>query len=88
VIVLPKKKDGIHEVSRDLKHNTLLKVLPQQQPSEVILQLPRFTIEFDTDILPALQDLKTREIFSDKAHLQNIAEGNKKLKVDSIVHKA
>lgn len=88
VIVLPKKKDGIHEVTRDMKHNTLLRILAQQEPSEVILQLPRFIIEFDTDIAQGLQNLRTREIFSDKAHLQNIAEGNKKLKVDSIVHKA
>ncbi|XP_075226313.1 uncharacterized protein LOC142327294 [Lycorma delicatula] len=88
IIVLPKEKDGLHQVSRAIIHNPLISILLNQDQQEVALSLPRFKIESEFELSEPLSAIGAKTIFSDIAELPNIIEGNTTLKVSTMLHKA
>jgi len=57
------------------------------EPVDVLVNLPRFEIDYTGDIVPVLENLGVKEIFHQNANLSRIIERGQ-VKVNNIVHKA
>lgn len=88
VIILPNKKNGIRQLTRDIPHKSVHTILRKLEKKDVIVSLPRFTIEHSVQLAPVLQTLGTHELFTDAANLPKLLSGNVRSKVSAIVHKA
>lgn len=55
LIILPDdKEDGINRLARDLSHTPLSSIVSILEDTEVLLTIPRFTIESKMDLRPTL----------------------------------
>uniref|UniRef100_A0A1B6LMV2 Serpin domain-containing protein n=1 Tax=Graphocephala atropunctata TaxID=36148 RepID=A0A1B6LMV2_9HEMI len=87
VIVLPSKKDGIKQLSVD-SSRLLFPLLIQRMVSyEVNLTMPRFTMEFETELIATLKEIGLTEVFSNSAKLPYMFN-DKQGKIDAMIHKA
>lgn len=55
VIILPNKENGIAELTRDISHQNIQKIIPTLEKTEVSVSIPRFTAEFSIQLAPILQ---------------------------------
>jgi serpin B len=85
-IILPREKFGLVDVMKNLTPETLAELLSKNGKEKVELQLPRFKITSQFELIKVLENLGITELFTDNAKLSGIAE--KILKVSKIVHKA
>lgn len=46
-------------LTRDLQHDRISSILSQLQPTEIAVELPRFEIEFETDVVDYLKQVTT-----------------------------
>lgn len=76
LILLPERRDGMQELIRNLYFADLLHVLggPDLEESEYLVTIPKFTIEFNTDLVPVLTKLRIEEVFSQKANLTKMVK--------------
>lgn len=73
----------------DLRNNKFVEILDKLVPEEITLVMPRFTIEFDTDLTEVLQQRPPEivDIFGAQANLTGIIT-NANTHVSQIIHKA
>jgi len=50
-------RSNVNTLSKDLLHWEVPRILAAMKLAEVTIQLPRFTAEFEEDLVPALQRL-------------------------------
>ncbi|XP_017772391.1 PREDICTED: uncharacterized protein LOC108559574 [Nicrophorus vespilloides] len=86
LILLPRVKNNIHALIKDLQHASFRNIVDKLEMAEVQFEIPRFEIEFSTELSRPLQTLGIRDIFGDKANLSGIVT-NKPIFIDNIVHK-
>ncbi|XP_015514612.1 uncharacterized protein LOC107220504 [Neodiprion lecontei] len=87
LILLPERlEDGIHALMKDLAHTPLPSIIGSLQETEVLLSLPRFSVETKIDLRSALEGLGIKDLFDLKANISGIANGP--LKVGNILHNA
>lgn len=55
LILLPSESSNVNMLTRDLQHDRISSILSQLQPTEVAVELPRFEIEFETDVVDYLK---------------------------------
>lgn len=60
IIIVPRTKRDVQLLIRDLQQFSLEKLLSDLRETEVLLELPRFSIEYDVDLSPALQSVSNR----------------------------
>ncbi|KAJ8709123.1 hypothetical protein PYW07_008949 [Mythimna separata] len=88
ILLVPQDRDAGVAVIRDLPYVGLLQISKQLRPSDVILTMPKFTVEYSEDIVTALKNMRITSLFSTAANLSGIFE-NPKVSghVSSIIHK-
>lgn len=57
LILLPSESSNVKMLTRDLQHDRISSILSQLEPTEVALELPRFEIEFETDVVDYLKQV-------------------------------
>ncbi|KAK0096551.1 hypothetical protein PV326_005172 [Microctonus aethiopoides] len=89
LIVLPiyQGLQNLNIVSKDLAHKRISELLECLKDTELILQLPRFSIESKINLKPALESLGIRELFNFNANLSGILP-NGGARVRNVVHSA
>lgn len=85
-ILLPKAKDGLGAFEQDLTGEKLKGIISGVRPSQVQVQLPRFTIRLPVDLKDTLSNMGLGVIFSDAATFGRMSEAA--LKVSKAVHEA
>lgn len=89
VILLPNKRNGIKQLTRDIIHIPIGSIFSELREKEVYLQLPRFSAEYKNDLSESLKSLQITDIFSQKANLTRIlTDKNETLFVSKILHAA
>ncbi|XP_012263958.2 uncharacterized protein LOC105690599 [Athalia rosae] len=86
LFLLPDKEDGINGLSRDLSHTPLSLIMQSLKYTEVLLSVPRFTIESKMDLRPALENLGLRDLFDLNANLSGIISSP--VKIGNVLHNA
>ncbi|XP_064482062.1 intracellular coagulation inhibitor 1-like isoform X2 [Ornithodoros turicata] len=86
VVVLPKERNGIEALKKDLTAEKLHDALSKAFFKKVTLTLPKFKLEGSYKLKETLRDLGVKSAFGD-ADLSGI-NGEKDLLVDNVIHKA
>ncbi|CAN7974770.1 hypothetical protein HPB47_003537 [Ixodes persulcatus] len=86
VIVLPSEKKGLPKLRDAMTVESIEKIQGSMKNETVMIQLPKFDLETDYGLVPALAKLGVRSIFSD-ANLSRIT-GAGGLRVTDVMHKA
>lgn len=58
MVLIP--RNSVQELNRDLPREQLHRVLAAMEPTELNIQIPRFTAEFEQDLVPVLSQLQVR----------------------------
>lgn len=59
LMLLPERTDGMRQMVRDLQQGSLLHVINNElEESEYVVSIPKFSIEFNSDLVPALNKVK------------------------------
>ncbi|PSN48955.1 hypothetical protein C0J52_11364 [Blattella germanica] len=89
MLLLPTAINGIEQLVRDLTHISLHTIVSSLRTTEILISVPRFQIDFDTDLVNTLNELGVREIFSTNANLSGIVQGaTVDLHIANVLHKA
>ncbi|XP_029841671.2 intracellular coagulation inhibitor 3-like [Ixodes scapularis] len=86
VIVLPHEKKGLPKLRDAITVETIKKIQESLKNETVKIQLPKFNLETEYGLIPALRKLGVRSIFFD-ADLSGIT-GGRGLRVTEVQHKA
>ncbi|KAJ9580160.1 hypothetical protein L9F63_004177 [Diploptera punctata] len=88
MLLLPTTPLGIAQLVRDLTHISLHNIVSALQPTELLISLPRFKIDYNTDLLHKLNELGIQEIFTPNANLSGIVQwANDDLHISNVLHK-
>jgi len=85
-VFLPKQKDGLKELERQLSGNKLRTILSRLQTRRVELQLPKFEIRTPTNLRQILKKMGLENMFGQEADFSRMTE--EKLKISEAVHEA
>ena len=89
VILLPKRRDGLAEVTKRFCDNTLGVDLRDLKPTLVTLSLPKFTIKGPTtNLIAPLRKLGMRRLFDERQADLGGMSAEKPLWIDLAIHKA
>jgi len=86
LILLPKVKNNIQALIRDLLHTSFSNIMDRLERVEVLYEIPRFEIDYTTNLVRPLQQLGIHEIFTENANLSGIVS-NMQVRIDNIMHK-
>ncbi|XP_018330333.1 uncharacterized protein LOC108740504 [Agrilus planipennis] len=86
LILLPNDKSTVEGLIRDLQHVSFSHVIDVLEKAEVLVEIPKFELEYSADMVPPLTSLGLRNVFGQNADLSGITE-NGNIKIDSIIHK-
>lgn len=87
MVLLPEQNDGLKNLIRQIGPSILDKHYKNRQWEDVILYLPKFKLNTDYELKPALSVLGMEIAFSDDADFSGMT-GKKDLKISSVIHKA
>ncbi|XP_016967508.3 serine protease inhibitor 42Dd-like [Drosophila biarmipes] len=82
VIYLPEKVDGLPELERKIAGFS-----PELKQQEVILELPKFKIEFSSELQKTIEQMGMREAFSQKADFGGLVQSSTP-SISKVIHKA
>ncbi|XP_011310627.1 heparin cofactor 2 isoform X1 [Fopius arisanus] len=89
IAILPNKKGlrGLQTLWKDLAYTSVANILSNLQETEIILQIPKFSIESKIELRPALESLGIRDLFGYPANITGILTGSSS-QVESVLHNA
>ncbi|XP_033208177.1 uncharacterized protein LOC117167393 isoform X2 [Belonocnema kinseyi] len=89
ILLLPttQGEHALHILSKDLSYIPVSVLLKSLRETEVLLQIPRFSIENKLDLRPALERLGIKDLFDFKANLSGIISKGP-TRVSSVLHNA
>lgn len=88
VIVLPRKPDGLAAVETKLNAETLGGWAKAAKPALAQIHLPRFKIEWNKELVPALKELGMQTPFSAAADFTGMHTTSEKLFISNVLHKS
>nr|CAD7589192.1 unnamed protein product [Timema genevievae] len=89
LILVPTNKDGIEQLVRDMSFNHPSTILTLLKPTEMAVFLPRFSVEYSTDLIPILKQLKIVDIFGPSANLTGLVQASELVPhISNVFHKA
>lgn len=88
ILMLPNKEDGLYQMVKDLRYQSINSLLNNMRKVDVFLWIPRFTVEFSISLSKLLQEVDVTEIFSSHANMSGMLDQNKPVWVKDIIHKA
>ncbi|KAG5895061.1 hypothetical protein JTB14_021028 [Gonioctena quinquepunctata] len=86
LILLPSEEANIRMVVRDLTHWRFSDILDKLKPTDILLEVPKFSFEYSADLVEYLKPLKIRDIFGTNANLSGIVEGGNVV-INNLIHK-
>ncbi|XP_043283834.1 uncharacterized protein [Venturia canescens] len=78
---------NLHILSKDLTHTHMSTILSSLFEAELLITLPRFTIDSKFDLRPALESLGIKDLFDLSANLSGMIPHNS-ARVDRLLHNA
>ncbi|GBM64609.1 Leukocyte elastase inhibitor C [Araneus ventricosus] len=87
LILLPHKRDGLQALEESLTPEKLAEVQERIQPFEMPISLPKFKLEFETELSGPLQALGANQIFSAGADFSGMTPG-RGVSISEVLHKA
>ncbi|KAL1131215.1 hypothetical protein AAG570_010833 [Ranatra chinensis] len=88
VFVLPDDRNGLDLVVKDLPFVQLISLLEGLDTTEVAVTIPKFSLEFDLQMVPLLKKVGIIDIFEEKANLKGMFAQDVKAQISAIIHKA
>ncbi|XP_063977855.1 uncharacterized protein LOC135162870 [Diachasmimorpha longicaudata] len=87
--ILPTKKglQNLQNLCKDLAKTSVSAIMSNLLETEIILQIPKFSIESRIDLRPALESLGIKDIFGSHANITGILSGSSS-QVGSVLHNA
>uniref|UniRef100_A0A1B6LVE8 Serpin domain-containing protein n=1 Tax=Graphocephala atropunctata TaxID=36148 RepID=A0A1B6LVE8_9HEMI len=86
VFILPHKEDGLAAVEAKLANTTLESILKKMVEVRVEVTIPKFKIEQTIELKDVLTQMGLRKVFSSRANLQGVANGDN-LYVSDVIQK-
>jgi serine protease inhibitor len=87
VFILPKEKDGIEGLEKNLNYMNYNRWYMQMNPQKVIIGIPKFKIDFYIDLSEVLKAMGLETAFTGNANFSGMT-GIEDLKIDKVIHKA
>ena len=87
VILLPEQRNGLKNLLKTMDESILTKHQKERVWEDVVLYMPKYKLETDYELKPALSALGMQIPFSDDADFSGMT-GNKDLKISAVIHKA
>lgn len=69
ILLVPLYKDGLEALIRDVPYVGLPTILDQMRPREVVLSMPRFTVNYNEDLVEALTKVSVLSLFRYIMHI-------------------
>uniref|UniRef100_A0A1B6DVY9 Serpin domain-containing protein n=2 Tax=Clastoptera arizonana TaxID=38151 RepID=A0A1B6DVY9_9HEMI len=88
IVILPTKRNNIFNLNRDLSHRSIKDIVRTMAEREIMLKLPRFSIEFKSDLVPVLKSMGIQDLFSETSNLPGIVLEQKPAQVNAFLHTA
>ncbi|KAJ8711690.1 hypothetical protein PYW08_008644 [Mythimna loreyi] len=74
MLLVPLDRDAGVALIRDLPYIGLLQISKLLEPTDVILTMPKFTVEYSDDLVTALKNMRITSLFTNAANLSGIFE--------------
>jgi len=87
IVLLPKNNVSISEIENNINIEYLNKITYNMHKTQVLLSLPKFTVEYSLNLKQTFQEMGMIDAFSKVADFSIITEKNN-LKIDKIIHKS
>ncbi|XP_055708014.1 serine protease inhibitor 42Dd-like isoform X8 [Phlebotomus papatasi] len=88
LIILPNERDGLADLEKALGNRDLSDITKNMYKTEVIVDIPKFKIEYEIELKTVLSKMGMARMFSDAAEFGDLLEENDPLKVSKVIHKA
>jgi serpin B len=85
-VLLPKKKNGLSEIEKDLTWDDILKYSSSMKRKEVLVHFPKFKMSLSYELRDLMRKLGMKDAFSKSADFSKM-NGNKDLYISAIIHK-
>ncbi|XP_039957783.1 serine protease inhibitor 42Dd [Bactrocera neohumeralis] len=89
LVLLPNEREGLKTLAEKLKSVNLVDLAGNLEANEdVVVQLPKFKVEYEVELTETLKKLGISKIFSEEAEFSNMLESPEPLQVSNVFHKA
>uniref|UniRef100_A0A034V5D8 Neuroserpin n=1 Tax=Bactrocera dorsalis TaxID=27457 RepID=A0A034V5D8_BACDO len=89
LVLLPNEREGLKTLAEKLKSVNLVDLAGNLEANEdVVVQLPKFKVEYEVELTETLKKLGITKIFSEEAEFSNMLESPEPLQVSNVFHKA
>jgi Serpin (serine protease inhibitor). len=63
MLLMPSEVNGIQQLVRDLNHISMSKIVSSLEENEMLITVPKFKIDYNTDLLSKLEDVSVCNYF-------------------------
>ncbi|XP_068082596.1 uncharacterized protein [Anabrus simplex] len=88
LLLMPKETKGINQLTRDLPYSPLQNIISKLVQTEVLVSVPRFKMEYYTDLVSSLSNLDIKDIFGPNANLSAMLMTEEPSYITNVFHKA
>ncbi|XP_023291951.2 serine protease inhibitor 42Dd-like [Lucilia cuprina] len=88
LLILPKDIEGLTDLERKLRYYDFQAIAQKLKRETVTVKLPRFKIEYETDLIKPLQQLGLNALFNNAGSINLFKNQQKPLIVDQFKHKS
>ncbi|XP_017839158.2 neuroserpin-like [Drosophila busckii] len=85
LIILPKTYDGLPQLEHKLQFTTIADIKNALEHRPILVNLPKFSIKIEEDMIPILKSLSIQRIFED-AQLTHLRQGAGKVWIEKFIH--
>jgi len=87
IIILPDKKEQFNELQTNFNYETFKELVDKSELQNVVLTLPKFKIEYKSDLAKILYNAGMKRAFTNKADFSGMACKDKEgIKIDKVIH--
>lgn len=84
LLLVPQYRDSTAALIRDLPYIGIPQIIDTMEPTDVVITMPKFTIEYSADLNEALKKIRINALFSQSANLSGIFDLGDSAYVSSI----